>query len=38
VNIRSGKNIYFDLYEIEKKLILKEEYNIDWKTLAEMNP
>lgn len=33
--IRFGR---FKLIEIEKKRILKEKYNIDWKTTAEMNP
>lgn len=34
-NIRYGR--YF-LVEQEKKRILKEKYNIDWKTTDEMNP
>lgn len=34
-NIRYGR--YF-FVEQEKKRILKERYNIDWKTTDEMNP
>ena len=34
-NIRYGR-YYF--VEQEKKRILKEKYNIDWKTIDEMNP
>ncbi|OGW78845.1 MAG: hypothetical protein A3I73_00895 [Omnitrophica bacterium RIFCSPLOWO2_02_FULL_45_16] len=37
-NIRSNKTIYCRLFWSEKKRILKEKYNIDWTTLAEMNP
>ncbi len=33
--IRIGR---FPLVEREKKRILKENYNIDWKTTEEMNP
>lgn len=34
-DIRYGR--YF-FVEMEKKRILKEQYNIDWKTTDEMNP
>ena len=34
-NIRYGR-YYF--VEQEKKRILREKYNIDWKTIDEMNP
>lgn len=34
-DIRIGR---YKLYEREKKRILKEKYNIDWKTTDEMNP
>ena len=34
-NIRYGR---FFFVEQEKKRILKEKYNIDWKTTDEMNP
>ena len=37
-NMRSYKKDYRDAFWNEKKRILKEKYNIDWKTLAEMNP
>lgn len=33
--IRFGR---FSFIEREKKRILKEKYNIDWKTTEEMNP
>ena len=33
--IRCGR---FTFVEREKKKILKEKYNIDWKTTEEMNP
>ena len=33
--IRFGR---FSFVEREKKRILKEKYNIDWKTTEEMNP
>ena len=38
LNMRSYKKAYRDAFWSEKKRILKEKYNIDWKTLAEMNP
>lgn len=34
-NIRYGRSFFV---ELEKKKILKEEYNIDWHTTEEMNP
>lgn len=34
-DIRYGR---FHFVELEKKRILKEKYNIDWKTTEEMNP
>lgn len=34
-DIRMGR---YELVELEKKRILKEKYNIDWKTTLEMNP
>ena len=34
-DIRIGR---YKLIEREKKRILKEKYNIDWKTTDEMNP
>ena len=38
LNVRSNKKAYCHAFWNEKKRILKEKYNIDWKTLAEMNP
>ena len=37
-NMRSYKKGYCRAFWNEKKRILKEKYNIDWKTLEEMNP
>jgi hypothetical protein len=37
-NMRSYKNAYRSAFWNEKKRILKEKYDIDWKTLAELNP
>lgn len=37
LNMRSYKKGYRSAFWNEKKRILKEKYNIDWKTLAEMN-
>jgi len=36
--MRSYKKAYRNAFWNEKKRILKEKNNIDWKTLAEMNP
>jgi len=38
LNMRSSKGVYCHLFWNEKKRILKEKYNIDWKTLADLNP
>ncbi len=37
-NVRSSKTTHCHLFWNEKKRILKDKYNVDWKTLAEMNP
>ena len=29
---------YTNIFDRTKKILLKEKYSIDWKTLAEMNP
>ena len=38
LDMRGYKKEYRLAFWNEKKRILKEKYNIDWKTLAEMNP
>jgi hypothetical protein len=38
LNMRSSKKAYCHAFWNEKKRILKEKYNIEWKTLADMNP
>jgi len=38
LNIRGAKGVYCHIFWNEKKRILKEKYNIEWKTLAELNP
>lgn len=37
-NVRSSKKTHCHMFWSEKKRILKEKYDIEWKTLAEMNP
>lgn len=38
LNMRSSKRAYCHLFWDEKKRILKEKYDVEWKTLAELNP
>jgi hypothetical protein len=38
MNMRSCKKTYCHAFWNEKKRILREKYNIEWKTLSEMNP